>query len=224
MFWFGKRKTETTQETPRTSADLYKEVLSKLSDNVFCKATKTDPSIAGNCLESWYKEYKVNEWVTDNKIVNPDGNNGMSFVPISKALYIIGYGDTYTEFDFSDERLKELPDNAEITFIGGMFSEIKATDLFVKKQMPLSDINTHLYLIKNTDISNLTGFLYTLNSPILSPIIHLEKLGYSDAAEFWRNVLRYIKKTNQFLETAIKLQDKPQQFMSAKSLQQSILR
>ena len=201
----------------------YHEFAKENANTVFCKISKSSTAINKACDEPWFYDYKPGTVAIDT---NPDGNYGFSFVPLSHAIAVLRYGDTYTEFSFDKKDIKAIPKNEVIKWVGNIFNEYKAKQLYVKRQMSLADVKTHIFLIKNASPEALKRTLIREYSP-LSIEKHMRDLGFKEAEQFWHNInqqFKQIKLTPQYMEFALDLKAHPEKYQSGRSLADELLR
>lgn len=177
---------------------LYAELYKK--NEIFCKISKSDESIKDFCMEDHYIDYTSGGLISDK---NPDGHGFLSFSPLSKICLLLSHGDTLTLLDTNKECANMLcPDNP-VRFLGGMFDEYIAPQVIVKKNLSLENVDTSKYIIGNSDPQSLYS---ASNTPFAFSRVsrHFEKLGFSEASLFWKDVESFAKEgtrsTTSFVE------------------------
>lgn len=158
--------------------------------DAFCKFTKSDAALSEKCIEPHYIQYPRHGIVKDDAV---GGHHMLSFVPIEKALLVMPYGDVYTELETSREIAELFCKDVPVQYIGGAFSEYRANQLYIRKNISLSEIQIHEYLLRKADDYSMS---YAV-APVLQEARisnHLKKFGFSESAEYWSDIESFAKK------------------------------
>ena len=151
----------------------------------YCKISKSRPDISGKCIEPFYKEYVTGKIAT---------GSSLSFIPEENAIDAICYGDTYTEFNFSDDVTNMALGEDEIICRGGGLMEYSAKRLLVGEQYSLNEPWVNARIISNASTMSLAVALEHIakdTSPILR---HYENLGLNSGLMYWQHVGELYKK------------------------------
>ena len=164
--------------------------MKELDGKTFYKISKSTPEIKNFCVESHYLEYPTNSLIVD------EGKHRICYVPATKVISCIPYGDQLTEiiFDCNNPLFKKI-ENESVYYIGGSLEEYNSRSVVTGKNYSLSDPSTIQRIIDMTPTDNLHLLAALVDCEYAHPRItgHLKKLGFEESLKYWLSEMKKYK-------------------------------
>ena len=191
----------------------YHEFAKENQDTTYCIISRLPAKYVEGGNKWMTYDYKPETLVIDD---DPDEKYGIPFVSLSYALALLEYGNTYNELSFAKKDIRQIPKKELVKRTGNVFHEYKAKQLYVKRQVSLSDVNMHMFLIQKATPDMVKRMLIR-GHEFNSIENNMKRFGFKEAEDYWHNISQQffaLPSASLYKEFAMDLKLHPEKYLT----------